>query len=73
MWLFPVLSVLTAVAIVLILLQMGLDKDIRSQLILSLLSWAVVLVLYFANKWYLNRRPEVAEAGAAGGSRTGCS
>ena len=65
MWLFPVLSVPTAVAIVLILLQMGLDKDIRSQLILSLLSWAVVLVLYFANKWYLNRRPEVAEAGAA--------
>ena len=53
MWLFPVLSILTAVAIVLILLQMGLDKDIRSQLILSLLSWAVVLVLYFANKWYL--------------------
>ena len=39
---------------------MGLDKDIRSQLILSLLSWAVVLLLYFANKWYINRRPEAA-------------
>jgi GABA permease len=63
MWLFPVLSVLTAVAIVLILLQMGLDKDIRSQLVLSLLSWAVVLVLYFANKWFIGRRP--APAGVA--------
>ena len=61
MWLFPVLSILTAVAILGILVQMGLQEDIRSQLILSLLSWAVVLVLYFANKWYLNRRPEVAE------------
>ena len=60
MWLFPVLSILTAVAILAILVQMGLQEDIRSQLILSLLSWAVVLLLYFANKWYLNRRPEAA-------------
>ena len=44
---------------------MGLEEDIRSQLILSLLSWAVVLVLYFANKWYLNRRPEAAGVAAA--------
>ena len=29
--------------------------DIRSQLVLSLLSWAVVLVLYVANKWFVNR------------------
>ena len=60
MWLFPVLSILTAVAILAILAQMGLQEDIRSQLILSLLSWAVVLLLYFANKWYINRRPEAA-------------
>src|SRR6185436_3456272 len=59
MWLFPVLSILTAVAIVGILVQMGLSADIRSQLILSLLSWAVVLVLYFANRWFINRRPAV--------------
>jgi GABA permease len=65
MWLFPVLSILTAVAIVLILLQMGLDKDIRSQLILSLLSWAVVLVLYFANKLFISRRPAPAGVAAA--------
>ncbi len=64
MWLFPVLSILTAVAILAILVQMGLQEDIRSQLILSLLSWAVVLLLYFANKWYLNRRPEVVVAAA---------
>jgi GABA permease len=59
MWLFPVLSILTALAIVGILVQMGLSADIRSQLILSLLSWAVVILLYFANKWYINRRPAV--------------
>ena len=65
MWLFPVLSILTAMAIVAILVQMGLQADIRSQLILSLLSWAVVLVLYFANKWFMNRRPEAAGVAAA--------
>ena len=31
MWLFPVLSILTAVAILAILVQMGLQEDIRSQ------------------------------------------
>ena len=59
MWLFPVLSILTAVAILAILVQMGLQADVRSQLVLSLLSWAVVIVLYLANKWFINRRPAV--------------
>ena len=63
MWLFPVLSILTAVAIVAILVQMGIQADVRSQLVLSLLSWGVVLVLYFANRWFLNRRPETEPAG----------
>ena len=63
MWLFPVLSILTAVAILAILVQMGIQKDVRSQLVLSLLSWAVVLVFYFANKWFIARRP--APAGVA--------
>ncbi|MGE5695325.1 MAG: amino acid permease [Candidatus Sericytochromatia bacterium] len=58
MWLFPVLSILTAVAIVAILVQMYIQDDLRSQLVLSLLSWAVVLLLYLANKWFINRRPE---------------
>src|SRR5690242_8207948 len=40
MWLFPVLSVLTALGIVAILVQMFLDQKLRSQLVLSLLSWA---------------------------------
>jgi GABA permease len=57
MWLFPVLSILTAVAIVAILVQMYVQRDLRSQLVLSLLSWAVVLVLYLANKWFINRHP----------------
>ena len=59
MWLFPVLSILTAAAILAILVQMGIQKDVRSQLVLSLLSWAVVLVLYFANKWFIGRRRHV--------------
>jgi len=62
MWLFPVLSIFTVLSIVAILAQMGLRADSRSQLILSLLSWAVVIALYLANKWFINRRPEVAGA-----------
>jgi GABA permease len=61
MWLFPVLSIITAVAILAILVQMGLQADVRSQLVLSLLSWAVVIVLYLANKWYRNSRPIAEE------------
>ncbi|WP_172651788.1 amino acid permease [Rhodococcus opacus] len=59
MWLFPVVSIITAVAIVAILVQMYLQKDVRSQLVLSLLSWAVVIVLFLANKWFVGRRPVV--------------
>lgn len=50
MWLFPVLSILTIVAMLAILVQMGFDDKLRSQLVLSLLSWAVVIGLYFASK-----------------------
>ena len=60
MWFFPVLSGLTALAMLLILVQMGIQPDVRSQLVLSLLSWAVVLVFFFANKWFIGRRPPVA-------------
>ncbi len=65
MWLFPVLSILTAVGILAILVQMFLDPALRWQLVLSLLSWAVVLVLYFANKWFINRRPEAEQGPGA--------
>jgi GABA permease len=60
MWLFPVLSVITAGAILAILVQMFVQGgDNRNALTLSLLSWAVVIVLYFANRWFKNRRPEL--------------
>jgi GABA permease len=61
-WLFPVLSIITVAGIVAILAQMGIVEDSRSQLILSLLSWAVVIVFYFANKWFIARRPVVEGA-----------
>ena len=41
---------------------MGFAPDSRSQLLLSLLSWAVVIALYLGNKWFLNRRPETEGA-----------
>ena len=56
MWLFPVLSVLTGAGIVAILVQMYLQPDLRSQLILSLLAFAAVLVFFFANSWFIARR-----------------
>ena len=65
MWLFPVLSILTALGILAILVQMGIQADVRSQLVLSLLSWAVVLVFYFANKQFISRRPAPAGVAAA--------
>lgn len=70
MWLFPVLSILTATAIFAILVQMFVQGgDNRTALTMSLLSWAVVIVLFVANRWFISHRPEVAgvspEAGAA--------
>jgi len=51
MWFFPVLTILAAVGIVAVLAQMGFTDATRSQLILSLLSWGVVLVLYAVTRW----------------------
>ena len=62
MWLFPALSVLTALGIVAILVQMFVDTALRSQLVLSLLSWAVVIMLYVINKWFVKRRPQSSDA-----------
>jgi GABA permease len=50
MWLYPVLTVLTALAIVAILIQMFIKEDTRSQIILSLLAWGVVLVAFAVNR-----------------------
>ena len=51
MWFFPVLTIAAGIGIVAVLLQMGLKSDTRSQLLLSLLSWAVVVGLYFVTRW----------------------
>jgi GABA permease len=51
MWLFPTLSLLTTAAIVGVLVQMAFSEDTLSQLLLSLLAWAVVVVLYLITKW----------------------
>jgi GABA permease len=51
MWFFPVLTILAASGIVAVLVQMAFKSDTRSQLLLSLLSWAVVLVLYGVTRW----------------------
>jgi GABA permease len=48
MWFFPVLSILTLAGITAVLVQMAFDRSARSQLWLSLLSWVVVIGLYFA-------------------------
>ena len=70
MWLFPVLSLVVVVAIVAVLVQMGVDPEVRPQLLLSLLAWALVLVLYFVSKKLQGKAPgegapQVAGAGGA--------
>src|SRR4029078_8549927 len=65
MCLFPVLSILTAVGILAILVQMGIQADVRSQLVLSVLSWAVGLVFFFANKYVISRTSAPAGVAAA--------
>jgi GABA permease len=68
MWFFPVLTILAAAGIIEVLVQMGLTKDTRSQLLLSLLSWAVVLVLYFVTRARGGSvTPEELEARSAAG------
>jgi GABA permease len=55
MWMFPVLSILTTAAILAVLVQMYTQRTARSELLLSLLSWAVVLSLYLVHRWFLGR------------------
>ena len=57
MWLFPGLSIVVIAAIVAVLIQMGLNPEVRIQLILSLLAWAVLLIIYFATKRFRDRAP----------------
>jgi GABA permease len=59
MWLFPGLSILTAAALVGVLVLMAFDPNARMELWLGLLSWVVVLALYFVPRW--RRGPAKAE------------
>jgi len=65
MWLFPVLSIVTVIGMLAILVQMYFDHSLRSQLILSLLSWAVVLGLFFLNKRFNKKHRIDADAAEA--------
>jgi GABA permease len=60
MWGFPVLTLLTIAGIVAILVQMGLDSGTRSQLLLSLLAWGIILAAFLLNR--LRRGGEEAPA-----------
>ncbi len=50
MWGFPVLTLLTVGGILAILVQMGLTDATRSQLLLSLLAWAIILAAFALNR-----------------------
>jgi GABA permease len=65
MWFFPGLSILTAVALVGVLVLMAFDRGARMELWLGLLSWAVVLTLYFVPRW---RRGSTQDEPAAASS-----
>jgi biotin carboxylase len=51
MWLFPFLSIATIAAIAAVLVLMYLDPEVRPQLVLSLLAWAILIVLYLVTRW----------------------
>jgi len=65
MWLYPFLTVAVALAIVAILVSMFADPTTRSQILLSLGSWAVVLVLYLVTRWRGGSVDTAADADAA--------
>jgi GABA permease len=50
MWFYPVLTLLTAAAIVAVLVSMFIREDTRSQIVLSLLAWVVVLIAFAVNR-----------------------
>ena len=70
MWLFPGLSVVVVLAILAVLVQMGVNDKVRPQLLLSLLAWAVVLVLYFVSKRLQGRAPGEGTPRTADGPAT---
>ena len=57
MWAFPVLSFIVVAAILAVLAQMAFDEDARTQLLLSLASWAIVVIIFFATKRLRGKAP----------------
>ncbi|MGC2654280.1 MAG: amino acid permease [Mycobacterium sp.] len=68
MWFFPVLSIITVAGIVGALVLMAFERLVRIQLWLGLVSWSVVITLYFVGKSRrrpVEREPEQPPTGAA--------
>ncbi|MFV0458693.1 MAG: amino acid permease [Actinomycetales bacterium] len=59
MWFFPWLSIVAAVAMFLVLVQMALNAEFRSQLVLSLVAFGVILGAFFLTR--AGRRPDEDE------------
>jgi len=62
MWAFPVLSYVVVAAILAVLAQMAFSEDARTQLLLSLASWAVVVLIFFATRRLRKAPAEVVGA-----------
>ncbi|MFF2243782.1 amino acid permease [Arthrobacter sp. NPDC058130] len=68
MWYFPYLSILTAIVILAVLVQMFLEEKTRAQLLLSLGATGLVIALFFVNRWYVKLRP-ISASTVAGNPR----
>jgi GABA permease len=68
MWGFPFLTLATIVAMLSILVAMYFREDSRSQLVLSLLCWAVVLVCFAFSRWRIGRLGDFHDAPAVPGA-----
>ncbi len=62
MWLFPGLTVLTIASILAVLVSMAVKEDTRSQLLLSLLSWVVLLVIWGVTRGRRGRAVAASES-----------
>ena len=70
MWLFPALSFVVVAAIIAVLVQMAFNKDTLTQLLLSLLSWGVLLIIFFATRQLRNKAPAAGPDAAPSGDAT---
>jgi GABA permease len=72
MWLFPYLTIAAVAAMLAILVGMYMGEGTRSQLLLSLLAFGVVLVGFAVNRWRQNRLGDTpAVSGASRGVLVG--